>query len=96
MQNAQNVFDKYQQVYVGQSGNIHARIKKHWSGTKAFDRLLCGATEELVLSIDSFRCLDTTRIFAARTTRVDNLERKILSTLPKEYVLNRVSGCSSH
>ncbi|MDJ0379204.1 GIY-YIG nuclease family protein [Cryobacterium sp. PH31-L1] len=86
------VFDEYRQVYVGQSGNIRARIKKHWSGTKAFDRLLCGSPEESVLSIDSFRCLDTTRIFAARTTRVDVLERRILSTLPKEYVLNRVNG----
>ena len=86
------VFDGYRQVYVGQSSDIRKRVKTHWTGTKEFDRLLCGDTHDSVLSIDAFRCLDTTRIFAACTNRADTLEKKILRTLPKGYVLNRVDG----
>lgn len=62
------VLDEYRQAYIGQSAwDMRKRIKAHWTGTKQFDRLLWGGIEESVMSIDSFRALDTTRIFASRT-----------------------------
>ncbi|KRE44563.1 hypothetical protein ASG92_12915 [Arthrobacter sp. Soil736] len=63
------VLDRYKQAYVGQAWDIGVRIKRHWSGTKQFDRLIFPDKETSVLSIDSFRALNTTRIFAARTGR---------------------------
>lgn len=86
------VLDAYQQAYVGQSLDIRARIKRHWTGTKQFDRLLWGHKHESVLSIDSFRALDTTRIFAAKTTRADAMETSIVRTFPGDYLLNRIGG----
>lgn len=88
------VLDEYKQAYVGQSGDIRKRIKAHWTGTKPFDRLLFGAVEESVLSIDVFRPLDTTRIFAARTDEVDELEYIMETSLPADLLLNRVRGGS--
>lgn len=86
------VLDGYRQAYIGQSSDIRARIKKHWAGVKQFDRLLWGHKHESVLSIDSFRALDTTRIFAARSSRADTLESKLVDTFPPDYLLNRVGG----
>jgi hypothetical protein len=86
------VLDGYKQAYVGQSSNIRARLKSHWSGTKEFDRLLWGRWDESVLSIDSFRALDTTRVFAAQTVDADALETQIVASFPGDYLLNRVHG----
>ena len=86
------VLDDYRQAYIGQASDMRARIKRHWSGTKAFDRLLWGSPPESVLSIDSFRSLDTTRIFAARTTLVDRLEAKLVRTFPEDFTVNRIGG----
>ncbi|MHA7289550.1 GIY-YIG nuclease family protein [Arthrobacter sp. MDT3-24] len=86
------VLDGYRQAYVGQTSDIRARIKSHWSGTKQFDRLLWGHKHESVLSIDAFRALDTTRIFAARTTRGFRLEERLVDTIPPDYLLNRIGG----
>lgn len=86
------VLDDYHQSYIGQAADIRARIRAHWHGTKQFDRLLWGSKHESVLSIDSFRALDTTRIFAAHTTKADLLERKIVRDFPPDYLLNRVAG----
>ena len=86
------VLDDYRQAYIGQSRDIRARIKRHWSGTKPFDRLLWGDPHESVLSIDSFRSSDTTRIFAARTARGDRLEAKLVRTFPDDYTVNRIAG----
>jgi hypothetical protein len=83
-------FDK--QAYIGQASDIRARIKRHWSGTKQFDRLIFGARESSVLSIASFRALDTTRIFAARTTRGLQLEERLVKAVPPDFLLNRVPG----
>ena len=44
------------------------------------------------MSIDSFRALDTTRIFAARTTLVDRLEAKLVRTFPEDFTVNRIGG----
>ncbi|CAI3796766.1 hypothetical protein NKCBBBOE_01658 [Pseudarthrobacter sp. MM222] len=46
--------------------DIRTRIKRHWSGTKQFDRLIFGTKESSILSIDSFWPLDTMRIFAPK------------------------------
>lgn len=79
--------------YVGQSSwDMRKRIKAHWNGTKQFDRLLWGGVEESVMSIDSFRALDTTRIFAARTINYDALESRLVRTFPPDYLLNRIGG----
>jgi hypothetical protein len=86
------VLDNYRQVYVGESVNIGRRIRQHCSGMKAFDRLLWGHKHESVLSIDAFRPLDTTRIFALRSTAADSIETRILNRFPRENVLNRIGG----
>jgi hypothetical protein len=87
------VLDEYRQAYIGQSSwDMRKRIKKHWNGTKQFDRLLWSGVEESVMSIDSFRALDTTRIFAARTINYDALESRLVKTFPPDYLLNRIGG----
>lgn len=86
------VLDGYKQAYVGQAMDIRSRIKRHWAGVKQFDRLLWGHKHESVLSIDSFRALDTTRIFAARTSRADSLETRIVNNFPPDFLLNRIGG----
>ncbi|MBG0738893.1 GIY-YIG nuclease family protein [Paeniglutamicibacter antarcticus] len=86
------VLDNYRQAYIGQSYDMRARIRKHWTGTKQFDRLLWGGVDESVLSIDSFRALDTTRIFAARTIFANRLEARLVKTFPPDYLLNRIGG----
>lgn len=86
------VLDEYRQAYIGQARDIRARIRSHWTGTKQFDRLLWGDKHNSVLSIDSFRALDTTRIFAARTTRANSLEIKLVRDFPPDYLLNRIGG----
>jgi hypothetical protein len=86
------VLDEYRQAYIGQSSwYMRKRIKKHWNGTKQFDRLLWGGVEESVMSIDSFRALDTTRIFAARIN-YDALESRLVRSFPPDYLLNRIGG----
>ena len=45
-----------------------------------------------MLSIDSFRALDTTRIFAAETARPELLEDAVINALPDKFVLNRTIG----
>lgn len=87
------VLDEYRQAYIGQSSwDMRKRIKKHWNGTKQFDRLLWGGVEESVMSIDSFRALDTTRIFAARTINYDALESRLVKTFPPDHLLHRIGG----
>ena len=86
------VLDDYKQLYVGQSANIRKRIKEHWTGTQQFDRLLWGPAKTSILSIDSFRALDTTRIFAVKTKYRDRLERKLVNEIESRFLLNRVGG----
>lgn len=89
------VLDDFCQVYVGvteSEGGVAGRIRQHWTLSKAFDRLLFGNVTDSILSIDSFRALDTTRIFAARSRNPFNLEDKIIQSLPSKFVTNRVAG----
>ena len=60
------VLDEYKQVYIGKTEDIKKRIMQHWSNTRPFDRTLFPmyAWDKSSFSIDFFRALDTTRIFA--------------------------------
>ena len=89
------VLDDFCQAYVGvteSEGGVAGRIRQHWTSSKAFDRLLFGDVSSSILSIDSFRALDTTRIFAAKSRNPFNLEDKIIQALPSKFVTNRVAG----
>jgi hypothetical protein len=91
------VLDDYKQLYVGIArgeGGLKKRIRQHWSGNKQFDRLLHGSVETSKISIDSFRALDTTRIFAMRHNNPAKVENKILELIPSRFVLNRIAGGS--
>jgi len=89
------VLDRFRQVYVGvteSEGGVLKRVRQHWTQSKQFDRLLWGGVNESILSIDSFRPLDTTRIFAARVRDPFALEHKVIESLPSKFVLNRTFG----
>jgi hypothetical protein len=86
------VLDGHRQAYIGQALDIRKRIKRHWNGVKQFDRLIFGDKSTSVLSIDSFRALDTTRIFAAKSIRGEELEQRLVNTFPPDFLLNRVPG----
>ncbi|MCK2024351.1 hypothetical protein KZC52_15570 [Microbacterium sp. kSW2-24] len=89
------VLDEYRQVYVGATNEwtgIAKRIRQHWTRQKHFDRLIWGDVESSILSIDSFRALDTTRIFALKSARSFESEDDLLKQFPAKYTLNRVMG----
>lgn len=87
------VLDNYKQVYVGTSGNICKRIKQHWTRNKSFDRLLFPVSvNESKLSIDSFRVLDTTRIYAYRTSDTFDSENDFIEDFSPEFQCNRMMG----
>lgn len=86
------VLDEYCQLYIGTSKNIKTRIMSHWSKTMYFDRLIYGTVDSSILSIDSFRALDTTRIFANLTEETFNLEDRFINQLSHKYVCNRTAG----
>lgn len=86
------VLDEYKQVYIGTSDNIKKRIQTHWRARKEFDRLLFGTVNKSRLSIDSFRALDTTRIYAYKTRKTYNSENKYINFFADEYVCNRIAG----
>lgn len=89
------VLDQYCQVYVGGAagaGGVMKRVKQHWSGTKPFDRLIWPDVESSILAIDSFRALDTTRIFALKTASPFELEAELVETIPSQFRLNRIIG----
>ena len=87
--------DEYKQIYIGQSKNIKKRILQHWRKNKEFDRLIDGKIETSILSIDSFGCLDTTRIFVLEVEtlwELDTAEKVLIDFVNKKYLLNRTSG----
>lgn len=60
------VLDEYKQIYIGVTRSklgIKGRIQAHWSNVKPLDRLIFGSVDYSILSIDSFRAYDTTRIY---------------------------------
>lgn len=86
------VLDEYKQVYIGTSADIKKRIKGHWALTFPLDRLVFGSVTSSVLSINSFRALDTTRIFAYRTDKTFSSEDAFINDFPEQYHLNRTKG----
>lgn len=86
------VLDEYKQVYIGTSENIKKRIQTHWRTQKEFDRLIYGSVDTSRLSIDSFRALDTTRIYAYKTWNTYNKENKYIEFFPDAYICNRNAG----
>lgn len=88
------VLDEYCQVYIGTTNNIKKRIRQHWSTSKSFDRLLfpMGAVDSSLLSIDSFRALDTTRIFAYTTKNIFDREDEFINKFHSKFICNRLAG----
>ena len=87
------VLDEYKQVYIGQStSSIKTRIMSHWSKKKEFDRLIFGKVDNSILSIDSFKALDTTRIFVYSTYNTYEVEEKLVNLMNAKYLLNRTAG----
>lgn len=87
------VLDKYKQIYIGQStSSIKKRIMSHWSKKKEFDRLIFGKVDNSILSIDSFRALDTTRIYVYPTYDTYEVEEKLVNLMNAKYMLNRTAG----
>lgn len=88
------VLDEYCQVYIGTTNDIMKRIRQHWTRNKPFDRLLfpMGAIDYSILPIDSFRDLDTTRIFAYIKEETFNLEDEFINEFSSKYVCNRIAG----
>ncbi len=88
------VLDEYKQAYIGKAYDIKRRIMQHWSRNIPFDRILFPmyAVEASCLSIDCFRALDTTRIFAWKRAEADWVEARLIASFPKEFLCNRIGG----
>jgi len=88
------ILDEYCQIYIGTSLDIKKRIQQHWSKIKPFDRLMfpIGAVDSSVLSIDSFRALDTSRIYAYPTSNLYEKENDYINYFSSEFNSNRVGG----
>lgn len=86
------VLDEYSQVYIGISGDIPRRLRVHWSAQKQFDRLLFGGIDDSILSIDSFRAYDTTRVFVYLCDDIESYENEFINYFDPKYVLNRTVG----
>lgn len=89
------VFDEYRQFYVGKADDIRQRIKRHWGGRKYFDRLIFPNKYESVFPVDELRALDTTRIFAARSTNPYAVEQRAEKAADQRFCLNRMAGGSA-
>ncbi len=93
------LLEKYHQIYIGITTNsFSARIKQHWYKSKPLDRLIFGGVNNSILSIDSFRHLDTTRILVLPINSDDDQALKayeydlVKSSFSKEFIANRCDG----
>ena len=89
------VLDNYSLVYIGTTTTgIRKRIQEHWHNTVGFDRLLLPLynAETSILSIDSFRALDTTRIFAFPSSPPHDLENDFINFFSRKFISNRIGG----
>lgn len=88
------VLDEYKQAYIGKTEDIKKRIMQHWSKSKPFDRTLFPmyAYDKSCFSIDFFRALDTTRIFAWKKKMSDKLEAELIDNFPAAFCTNRIGG----
>ncbi len=87
------ILDLYCQLYIGVTGNILRRIRQHWNKRISFDRLLypTNKIKNSVISINSFRALDTTRIYVYKSIMLDK-EDEYIQFFPRKYVCNRIGG----
>lgn len=81
------VLDDYSQVYLGISKNMKKRIMAHWSREIPLDHLIFSHSDGRPFSIDSFRALDTTRIYALYDDFLYS-EYKMMSKIPMQFLLN--------
>lgn len=88
------VFDEYKQVYIGKTDNIKKRIMQHWSKSKQFDRTLLPMYDykRSCFSVDFFRALDTTRIYAWKKRVSTGVEDELIRNFPKRFCTNRIGG----
>lgn len=86
------VLDEYRQAYIGTTSDLYKRINSHWHSSKEFDRLIFGGTRNSILSIDSFRPLDTTRLFVHVCENLYAYEDDYIDTIPAKFVCNRTRG----
>lgn len=86
------VFDNYKQFYIGTAGDIRKRIKGHWSARKQFDRVLFGTPYDSIFPVDELRPLDTTRLYAARSTDAFIMEERLVRAADTRFCLNRMLG----
>lgn len=88
------ILDDYCQVYVGTCKNIYERIKNHWKRVTPFDRLLFPMwnIKKSRLSIDSFRSLDTKRLYILESDDTYSMEDKYIQYFSDEFICNRVGG----
>ena len=83
------VLDHYCQLYIGSAVNIAKAIRSHWSKNIPFDRLMfpTNRMDSSLFTIDHFRALDTTRIFAFQTDDIYVYENYFRSAFSPEYSL---------
>lgn len=88
------ILDEYKQAYIGKASNIKKRIRSHWSNTKKFDRVLLPAYNYKTsgFSIDFFRALDTTRIYAYKHKITNGIESRLVDSFPSKFSVNRIGG----
>ena len=86
------VLDEYNQVYIGTSKDLKKRITRHWSTTIPLDRTVLWSPKSSKISIDSFRALDTTRIFIQESNDVLLNENDYIDQFSDKFICNRTSG----
>jgi hypothetical protein len=86
------VLDEYTQVYIGTSKDLKKRITRHWSTTLPLDRVVLWTPETSKISIDSFRALDTTRIFIKESDEVFLNENSYIDQFSDKFICNRTAG----
>ncbi len=88
------ILDEYKQVYIGKTEDIKKRIMQHWSKTMPFDRILLPmyAYDKSCFSINFFRALDTTRIFAWKNRISNGIEEELIRNFPARFCTNRIGG----
>lgn len=87
------VLDEYKQLYIGSTSKcIKRRVLSHWTNREAISRLVFGSVEKSILSVDSFRAYDTTKIFYLVTDENWNEEESMVSDALVKFCLNRTAG----
>jgi len=94
------VLDEYKRIYIGSTmkQTLRRRIMRHWGRVMPFDRLIWGSADSSIIAIDSFGCLDTTRIFlipfdVGEENRLYDEEFNYTSSpLIYDFLQNRASG----